>query len=175
MPTEASCIHELCDRLFTAFAGRRSRVVGGARNAARLLRAAIFRQPRRHPKAHKIVRLGYSRKLYARNICVSRVPRLLVRCFRQHDVQELCRVLLDNLESKMSDTAVQETIPKLLKGLMRSYVRCIDVNFESSRDEYFYDVQLNVKGRQNSQFAACRHFVALRSSFYSSRVFSRLH
>lgn len=53
----------------------------------------------------------------------------------------------------MANTPVQDTIPKLFKGLMRSYVRCIDVSFESSRDEYFYDVQLNVKGKPNSKKA----------------------
>uniref|UniRef100_A0A1I7SBQ3 Ubiquitin carboxyl-terminal hydrolase 7 n=1 Tax=Bursaphelenchus xylophilus TaxID=6326 RepID=A0A1I7SBQ3_BURXY len=72
-----------------------------------------------------------------------------VDSFLQHDVQELCRVLLDNLESKMSNTTVEGTIPKLFKGKMRSYVRCIDVSFESSREEFFYDVQLNVKGKAN--------------------------
>lgn len=74
-----------------------------------------------------------------------------VDSFLQHDVQELCRVLLDNLESKMANTSVEGTIPQLFKGLMRSYVRCIDVSFESARDEFFYDVQLNVKGKPNSK------------------------
>ncbi|CAD5217187.1 unnamed protein product [Bursaphelenchus okinawaensis] len=72
-----------------------------------------------------------------------------VDSFLQHDVQELCRVLLDNLESKMSNTNVEGTIPKLFKGKMKSYVRCIDVSFESAREEFFYDVQLNVKGKAN--------------------------
>lgn len=75
-----------------------------------------------------------------------------VDSFLQHDVQELCRVLLDNLESKMANTAVEGTIPNLFKGKMRSYVRCIDVSFESSREEFFYDVQLNVKGKANSKY-----------------------
>ena len=34
----------------------------------------------------------------------------------QHDVQELCRVLLDNMECKMKDTCVDATIPSLFKG-----------------------------------------------------------
>lgn len=39
--------------------------------------------------------------------------------FLQHDVQELCRVLLDNLESKMKGTPLERTIPNLFEGKMR--------------------------------------------------------
>lgn len=38
--------------------------------------------------------------------------------FMQHDVQELCRVLLDNMESKMKNTCVDSTIPRLFEGKM---------------------------------------------------------
>jgi len=38
--------------------------------------------------------------------------------FMQHDVQELCRVLLDNMESKMKGTCVEGTIPRLFEGKM---------------------------------------------------------
>ncbi|KAH7716481.1 Peptidase C19 [Aphelenchoides avenae] len=72
-----------------------------------------------------------------------------VDSFLQHDVQELCRVLLDNLESKMKNTCVADTIPSLFKGRMKSYIKCTNVAFESSREESFYDVQLNVKGKPN--------------------------
>lgn len=34
---------------------------------------------------------------------------------------------------------------------MKSYIKCKNVDFESSREESFYDVQLNVKGKQNSK------------------------
>ncbi|EGD83160.1 ubiquitin carboxyl-terminal hydrolase [Salpingoeca rosetta] len=65
--------------------------------------------------------------------------------FMQHDVQEFSRVLMDNLEEKMKGTPVEETVKKLFAGRMKSYVRCINVDFESSREEDFYDIQLNVK------------------------------
>lgn len=35
---------------------------------------------------------------------------------------------------------------------MKSYIKCKHVDFESSREESFYDVQLNVKGKPNSKF-----------------------
>ena len=36
----------------------------------------------------------------------------------QHDVQELCRVLLDNIENKMKHTNVDGVIPGLFEGKM---------------------------------------------------------
>ncbi|XP_039253569.2 ubiquitin carboxyl-terminal hydrolase 7-like [Styela clava] len=69
--------------------------------------------------------------------------------FMQHDVQEFCRVLIDNLESKMKGTCVEGTIPGLFRGTMTSYVKCKFVNYVSSREESFYDIQLSVKGHKN--------------------------
>ncbi|GMT06261.1 hypothetical protein PENTCL1PPCAC_28435, partial [Pristionchus entomophagus] len=82
--------------------------------------------------------------------------------FLQHDVQELCRVLLDNLETKMKGTPVQDMIPTLFKGKMCSYIKCMDVEYESARDEIFYDVQLNIRSRDparhNSSFSIMDSF-----------------
>jgi ubiquitin carboxyl-terminal hydrolase 7 len=72
-----------------------------------------------------------------------------VDVFMQHDVQELSRVLLDNLENKMKGTVVEGTIPKLFEGKMESYVRCTNVDYRSCREEPFFDIQLNVKGKKN--------------------------
>ncbi|KAL3314187.1 Ubiquitin carboxyl-terminal hydrolase 7, partial [Cichlidogyrus casuarinus] len=44
--------------------------------------------------------------------------------FMQHDAQELCRVLLDNMENKMKGTSVEGTIPNLFCGKMLSFIRC---------------------------------------------------
>ncbi|XP_013790076.1 ubiquitin carboxyl-terminal hydrolase 7-like, partial [Limulus polyphemus] len=68
--------------------------------------------------------------------------------FMQHDVQELCRVLLDNMESKMNGTCVEGTIPRLFEGKMISFIRCKHVDYTSSREEPFYDIQMNVKGKK---------------------------
>lgn len=69
--------------------------------------------------------------------------------FMQHDAQELCRVLLDNLESKMKSTRVEDTIPNLFCGKMVSFIRCMKVPVESKREEAFYDIQLKVKGNSD--------------------------
>lgn len=66
--------------------------------------------------------------------------------FTQHDVQELARILMDRLEAKMKGTAVDGFLSKLFVGQMVSYIKCLNVPFESSVTENFWDVQLNVKG-----------------------------
>ncbi|KAF7727221.1 hypothetical protein EC973_007919 [Apophysomyces ossiformis] len=69
--------------------------------------------------------------------------------FMQHDVQEFNRVLQDNLEVKMKGTPADGAIKNLFLGRMKSYIKCINVNYESSRLEDYYDIQLNVKGCKN--------------------------
>ncbi|KAI9259633.1 hypothetical protein BDA99DRAFT_513772 [Phascolomyces articulosus] len=69
--------------------------------------------------------------------------------FMQHDVQEFNRVLQDALEIKMKNTPAEDAIKKLFEGKMKSYIKCIDVDYESSRSEDYYDIQLNVKGCKN--------------------------
>lgn len=71
--------------------------------------------------------------------------------FLQHDVQEFNRVLQEKLESKMKGTASDGAITRLFVGRMKSYLRCVNVDYESSREEDFYDIQLNVKGMKNLQ------------------------
>ncbi|KAM0756443.1 cysteine proteinase [Meredithblackwellia eburnea MCA 4105] len=66
--------------------------------------------------------------------------------FLQHDVQEFNRVLMDKLEAKMKGTESDGEIKRLFSGKYKSYVKCIDIDFESARSEEFYDIQLNVKG-----------------------------
>ncbi|KAI8066595.1 hypothetical protein BC940DRAFT_275132 [Gongronella butleri] len=79
--------------------------------------------------------------------------------FMQHDVQEFNRVLQDNLEIKMKGTPADGAIKHLFVGKMKSYIRCINVDFESSRSEDYYDIQLNVKGCPNLE-ASFKDYVA---------------
>ena len=69
--------------------------------------------------------------------------------FTQHDVQELDRVLCDNLEEKMKGTVVENEVPRLLRGKLKNFVKCINVNFTSERIEDFYDLSMNVRGCKN--------------------------
>ena len=50
------------------------------------------------------------------------------------------------LADREYNTPAQGSIKKLFAGKIRSYIRCVNVNFESSRVENYYNIQLNVKG-----------------------------
>lgn len=122
------------------------------------LRKAVYQMPTETDDPAKSVALAMQRVFYELQHSDRPVPtKKLTRSFGwdtfesflQHDVQELCRVLLDNLESKMKGTSVEGTIPKLFEGRMKSFIRCKNVDFESKREEAFYDIQLNIKGKRD--------------------------
>jgi len=69
----------------------------------------------------------------------------------QHDIQEFNRVLIANLENKVKDTDLENEIRKLFRGKIRSYVKCVNVDFEASNETDFYDLQLHVKDNANLQ------------------------
>jgi ubiquitin carboxyl-terminal hydrolase 7 len=65
--------------------------------------------------------------------------------FVQHDVQEFCRVLMDNLESKMKETLLEGRVANLFRGKFLSYVRCPGCDYKSERVEDFYDLSMTVR------------------------------
>ncbi|CAI5758987.1 unnamed protein product [Candida verbasci] len=69
--------------------------------------------------------------------------------FTQHDVQELNRILMDKLETAMKGTKIENKLNDIFVGKMKSYIKCVNVPYESSRVEDFWDIQLNVKGFKN--------------------------
>ncbi len=69
--------------------------------------------------------------------------------FTQHDVQEMNRILMDKLESRMKHTDIEGCLNDIFVGKMKSFIRCVNVDYESSRTEDFWDIQLNVKGLKN--------------------------
>lgn len=102
---------------------------------------------------------------------------LLFKC----DSYGTCFQLLDKLESKMKGTCVEGTVPKLFEGKMvvstfhvflcakwgagddnlwlnhtpimfQSFIKCKNIDYKSTRVETFYDIQLNIKGKKNSEY-----------------------
>jgi len=73
--------------------------------------------------------------------------------FRQHDAQELCRVLFEAL-AKFGLPSEE-----LFQGRLKDTLRCLDCGFESTRSEAFSDVQLDVAGASSVE-EALRGFVA---------------
>lgn len=76
--------------------------------------------------------------------------------FLQHDVQEFNRVLQDKLEIKMKGTPADGAIKNLFSGKMKSYIKCINVEYESSRSEDFYGV-FKFTFRLHVADSACRY------------------
>ncbi|KAJ5665218.1 Ubiquitin carboxyl-terminal hydrolase 21 [Penicillium maclennaniae] len=68
------------------------------------------------------------------------------QAFEQQDVQELSRKLMERLEVKMKGTVAEKTLSDLFVGKTKTYISCVNVPFESSRVEEFWDIQLNVRG-----------------------------
>lgn len=64
--------------------------------------------------------------------------------FIQHDIQELNRVLCDNLEEKMKGTCSEGKIAHLFKGNIVSQISCTDIDFTSRQPEEFYGLYINV-------------------------------
>ncbi|KAF1745569.1 hypothetical protein MXB_1529 [Myxobolus squamalis] len=69
--------------------------------------------------------------------------------YHQHDVQEMCRLLIDHIETKTKETIVDGEISRLLEGKSQVSIKCLNVDFESKKIESFYDIQLSVKGMKN--------------------------
>eukprot|EP00667_Euglena_gracilis_P000410 EG_transcript_409 len=69
--------------------------------------------------------------------------------WRQQDIQELNRLLCDTLEQKMKGTPQEDCIQRLFMGQSQLYVKCINVQYESSRTEDFYDLSVCIKGYRN--------------------------
>eukprot|EP00941_MAST-03F_sp_MAST-3F-sp1_P004371 g4371.t1 len=65
--------------------------------------------------------------------------------FRQHDVQELCRVLFDNIELGIG-TSSNNPIEELFAGEVTNYLKSKCGKYSRERVEKFLDVVINVRG-----------------------------
>lgn len=120
------------------------------------LRLGVFQMPTESEEdADKSVALGIQRVFYRLQMHKEAVSTEeltksfgwnAVDSFTQHDVQEFLRVLLDNMEKKMKGTTQEKLLQQLYEGKFKSYIRCTEVEYESSRTEPFLDLQLRVKG-----------------------------
>ncbi|KAH6696852.1 ubiquitin carboxyl-terminal hydrolase [Plectosphaerella plurivora] len=69
--------------------------------------------------------------------------------FEQQDVQELSRKLMERMEDKMKGTPYETVLPEMFSGKIKTYISCVNVDYESSRIEDFWDIQLNVSGNKS--------------------------
>ncbi|KAI9828435.1 MAG: hypothetical protein M1832_002863 [Thelocarpon impressellum] len=94
--------------------------------------------------------------------------------FEQQDVQELSRILMERLEEKMKGTEAENALAKLFVGKTKTYVSCIDVDYESSRIEDFWDVQLNVSGNKDLD-DSFRDYVQVETMDGENKYFAEGH
>ena len=64
-------------------------------------------------------------------------------------MQELSRILMERMEERMKGTNAENALSELFVGKMKTYISCINVDYESSRMEDFWDIQLNVSGMKD--------------------------
>ena len=69
--------------------------------------------------------------------------------FEQQDVQELSRILMERMEERMKGTDAENALAKMFVGKSKTYISCINVDYESSLIEDFWDIQLDVSGNKN--------------------------
>jgi ubiquitin carboxyl-terminal hydrolase 47 len=62
----------------------------------------------------------------------------------QHDIQELCRVLFEAIETSLSEME-ENFINHLYQGCSSSVVKCLECNYESEKKDYFLDISLPVR------------------------------
>ncbi|CAG8811780.1 11204_t:CDS:2, partial [Racocetra persica] len=58
--------------------------------------------------------------------------------FFMNDVRELIRVIQDDIRKKIKNTKVDGAISKLFVGTIKSYIKCVNVDYESLRIEDYY-------------------------------------
>lgn len=69
--------------------------------------------------------------------------------FQQQDVQELSLKLMENLEKKLKGTKAENVLHDMFSGKIKTYISCINVDYESSRIEEFSDIQLTIAGNKD--------------------------
>lgn len=125
-------------------------LTGAFRKAVYQIPTSTDQERRASSSAYMLQRLFY--RLQADQIAVSTQELTQSfgwesrQIFEQQDVQELSRILMEKLESRMKGTEAENALADMFVGKMKTYLKCINVEYESSRIEDFWDLQLNVSG-----------------------------
>ena len=69
--------------------------------------------------------------------------------FEGQDAVEVLKKLLEQLDTRMKGSPVENSLSDLFTGKMKTYISCTNVDYESSRTEEFWDLQLNVSNNKS--------------------------
>ncbi|WZH44968.1 Ubiquitin thiolesterase [Fusarium acuminatum] len=127
-------------------------------NITAYIRLAIYEipteaDPSMHNSAYTLQRLFYQLQTSDQAVGTTELTKSFGwdtrHIFEQQDVQEFSRKLMERMEEKMKGTPAQSVLPEMFSGKIKTYISCINVDYESSRIEDFWDIQLNVSGNKN--------------------------
>jgi ubiquitin carboxyl-terminal hydrolase 7 len=71
------------------------------------------------------------------------------QCFEQQDVKEMSAILIERLEERMKGILAEKALPDLFVGKQKTYISCINVDYERSRKEDFWYIQLDVRNNRS--------------------------
>ena len=71
----------------------------------------------------------------------------------QHDVQEMNRLLIDRIESRLCEDE-EKKLKKIFCGILENYISCTNIDCKSTRTEDFYDIQLNLVNRNGEAISS---------------------
>ncbi|EAY08920.1 Clan CA, family C19, ubiquitin hydrolase-like cysteine peptidase [Trichomonas vaginalis G3] len=86
----------------------------------------------------------------------------------QQDIQEFCRVLLDNLETKLTKAGRKDEISQMFRGKMQKVIKAVDCPYVSTKDDYFYDITLTVDGYKTLEESLESLFASFEYSDYNT-------
>ncbi|RIB26136.1 hypothetical protein C2G38_2065723 [Gigaspora rosea] len=116
------------------------------------LRRAVYQIPIESDKSSKSISSALQRIFIKLNTSDIKVEATELSKFFGWDVfcindgREMIRTIKNDLENKMKNTKADGTISKLFIGTMKTYIKCVNVDYEFLQVNNYYDIQLNFKG-----------------------------
>ncbi|KIW07364.1 uncharacterized protein PV09_02210 [Verruconis gallopava] len=146
-----------------------------------LFRKSIYQIPTEHEQdskadsAYALQRLFYQLQTSNTAVSTNELTKAFGwdsrQIFEQQDVQELSRILMERMEEKMKGTEAQDALPRMFVGKTKTYISCINVDYESSRIEDFWDIQLNVSGNKDLD-ASFRDYIQVETMEGENKYFA---
>ena len=81
---------------------------------------------------------------------------------------------MEKMEERMKGTGAENALARMFSGRMKTYISCINVDYESSRIEDFWDIQLNVSGNKNLD-DSFRDYIQVETMDGENRYFAEGH